>query len=140
MGDLHRQPLILQGLPGRGAGDSMASILLPDDEALVQMMLAQVLEDAGHTAIQGRTGEPMREDLARGGYDLVITDLNMPVMTGWDVAKWIKEHRPGMRVLAISGRLVDGLDQEWTRLFDAVFPKPVDEQKLLATIAGLVTN
>lgn len=116
----------------------MANVLVIDDEPLVQMTLADMLEEAQHTPILARSGRPALEDLAAGGYDLVITDLNMPEVSGWDVARWVAAHRPDVPVIAISGRIVEGLDESWLNRFAAFLAKPLDESVLLDQIARLI--
>jgi len=115
----------------------MATVLVIDDEPLVQMALADLLEEARHTAILARAGRSALDDLAAGGYDLVITDLNMPEVSGWDVARWMATHRPEVPVIAISGRIVEGLDDTWLKRFSAFLAKPLDETVLLDHVARL---
>jgi CheY-like chemotaxis protein len=116
----------------------VARILVLDDEVFVKMALATVLQDAGHTVLEGRQGEAMRRDLTDGDYDLVVTDLNMPVMTGWDVAQWIRQHRPHVPVIAVSGRLARELGTAWTQSFVAFFSKPVSGRRLTAAIDSAI--
>lgn len=118
----------------------MARILVVDDEVLVQMALAELLEDAGHSVLVGRADERLRDDLEAGAYDVVLTDLNMPVMNGWDVATWVKQNRPQVPVIAISGRWTGDLDEAWARPFTAVLSKPVEEPKLLKLLEGLAAG
>ena len=118
----------------------MAKLLVIDDEMLVAMALAAILEDAGHEVAQGRIGAGLQQDLELGDYALVVTDLNMPGMNGWDVAQWLGANRPGIPVIAISGRIVEDLDPVWVKSFAAVFTKPIDEPGLLRTIDRLLAD
>jgi CheY-like chemotaxis protein len=87
-----------------------------------------ILERTGFIALQS-SPRSLRKDLAHGRYDLVLTDLNVPGMSGWDVAQSIREHHPDVPVCAVSGRITDDLDAAWLRPFSAVLGKPVDEDR-----------
>ena len=115
----------------------MCTVLVVDDDLFITEYVADVLREAGHAVIPGRIGKAVRADLEAGGYDLVLTDLNMPGMNGWDIAAWLKSNRPGMPVIAISGRMVADLDPGWISAFNAVLPKPLDEARLVALVEQL---
>src|SRR5438034_995073 len=79
-------------------------ILIVDDEPAVLEALADTLAEDGHTVLSAGGG---REALAvlDGGerVDLVITDLGMPGMTGWEVARALRTRQPDLPVGLISG-------------------------------------
>jgi CheY-like chemotaxis protein len=75
-----------------------------DDEALIVMLTASWLEDHGcevETALNGT------EALTKFGNDpyieVLITDVNMPRVSGYQLADWVKQMRPGLRVIMLSG-------------------------------------
>ena len=79
-------------------------ILAVDDEPTVLEALAETLAEDGHTVVTAGSG---REALALldGGerVDLVITDLGMPGMTGWELARALRTRQPDLPVGLISG-------------------------------------
>src|SRR2546428_99107 len=79
-------------------------ILLIDDDSQVRAVVGELLTMNGHTVITAGGG---LEGLARldgdDVIDLVLTDLGMPGMTGWDVARAAKARRPEIRVGLITG-------------------------------------
>jgi DNA-binding NtrC family response regulator len=81
----------------------MARVLVIDDDKLLALAVTMALEDAGHVPHLARQGDALLSDLEHSPYDLVVTDLYMPGLTGWDVAQWVERHRPGTPVIAISG-------------------------------------
>jgi two-component system, cell cycle response regulator CpdR len=115
----------------------MASILLIDDEPTIQTVLQQMLRAGGHEVTVARIGHELLEDLQLRQFDLVITDLNMPVLDGWNVASWIRERRPGVPVIAIGGnaafRANDG-----NPVFAAILQKPFRRAELLATVSSVL--
>ena len=87
----------------------MAVILLVDDERGVLNLMAAVLRLAGHQALTASNG---LEALAvYRSYseliELVITDLKMPVMDGYELIGRIQETNPGARIVCMSGYLED---------------------------------
>jgi CheY-like chemotaxis protein len=115
-------------------GEPRGSILVIDDEAPVRELVADVLTSKGYTVAVAVGG---REGLARfaaGRYDVVLTDLGMPDMTGWEVTKAIKASHPSIPVLLITGwgDLVE--PPEGARV-DGVVTKPFDVTRLAALVA-----
>jgi CheY-like chemotaxis protein len=117
----------------------MARVLLIDDEPAVRLTLDQMLEAGGHEVVQASIGHKLLEDLATVAYDVVVTDLNMPGLDGWDVATWIAERRPGIPVIAIGGN-ADAQHDEVRRLFAVMLIKPFRRQALLDAVASALAG
>jgi signal transduction histidine kinase len=80
------------------------TVLVVDDDALVSMGTAAMLEDLGHTAIEVMSGARALEALtADPRIDLVITDHAMPGMTGAELARRIRASRPELPIILASG-------------------------------------
>jgi len=82
----------------------MARILIIDDEELVLFTLRSILEDVGHditTAADGREG---LDCFGSGLFDVVITDIIMPVMPGLEAIVQLRRRDPDVKIIAISGR------------------------------------
>jgi CheY-like chemotaxis protein len=92
----------------RGRGQHV--LYLDDDEALVSLV-RRLLERQGYR-VSGHTLAAQALDAVRadpGGFDLVVTDYNMPGMSGLDVAREIALIRPGLPVAVTSGLITDEL-------------------------------
>jgi two-component system chemotaxis response regulator CheY len=63
----------------------MAKILVVDDTALIRAMAVDLLKAAGHEADQADDGKPALEKVQQGGYDLMVLDIQMPVLDGFGV-------------------------------------------------------
>ena len=97
-------------LPSRSVrGGKTGTILVVEDDAGVRRFATRVLEDAGYrvlatsggvAAITAAHGEPLQ---------LLLTDVVMPGMGGREVATKLAEHRPGLRVLYMSGHADKGI-------------------------------
>ena len=81
----------------------MKRILVVDDEEQIRQMLAQMLSREGyevHTAADGEEGMRL---VTRYAFDLIITDMIMPVKDGLKFIMELIRDYPDMRILAISG-------------------------------------
>ena len=79
-------------------------ILLVDDEPDVRLALAEMLASEGHTVTPAGSGEEALRRLdIDASIELVLTDLVMPAMTGWEIAAAVKARRPALPVGVITG-------------------------------------
>ena len=81
------------------------TILLVEDEEVIRLMLVEILRQQGYVVVEARRGAnalALAEKAARP-IDLLVTDMSMPGMTGWELAKSLRTTRPGLPVLFISG-------------------------------------
>ncbi|MBI2218126.1 MAG: GAF domain-containing protein [Candidatus Rokubacteria bacterium] len=111
-------------------------ILLVDDEAEVRAALADSLSAHGHTVIEASNGREALDRLEAGqAADLILTDLGMPEMTGWELARIVKERSPDMPVGLITGWGLRPLGtEEQRRAVDFVVAKPFTIDGLLGAI------
>ena len=81
------------------------------------------------------------ERIAGERFDLVITDLSMPGVSGWDVAKQVKTTSPSTRVMLLSGWSVQ-LDPEQIKAagIDLVLSKPVQIDELVQAVQRLLCD
>lgn len=82
-------------------------ILVIDDQARVRAFVCEMLESLGHDADDAEDGPTGLALLPRQQYDLVITDLRMPQMSGWDVLAAVRQQVPTMPFIVISGFTTD---------------------------------
>ncbi|RWD44421.1 response regulator [Mesorhizobium sp.] len=83
----------------------MAKLLIVDDDESVRTLAARALERAGHMidiAADGAQGLALIR-AARGGYDLVVSDIRMPEMDGIQMAKAAASLFPAMKILLMTG-------------------------------------
>ncbi len=124
--------------------ERQARVLVIDDMEMVRTLLTNLLEGMGHlvvTAASGAQGVETISDSLKSGkkrFDLVMTDLGMPGMSGWEVTDAIKQMSPGTPVALITG-WGDQLDQERMDAsgIDSVVAKPftIEQVRELVTDA-----
>jgi len=113
-------------------------ILLVDDDAAVRQTLAALLRASGQEVIEADSGAAAVDWLAATPVDLVITDLGMPQVTGWEVARAAKARRADLPVVLLTG-WGDQTEAEASADgdVDRVLAKPVPRSTVLAVIAEL---
>lgn len=83
----------------------MANILIVEDDDSVRTFTARALAAAGHSVDTAADGEDGLERIAgcSGAYDLVLSDIRMPVMDGIEMAKKAAYAYPGLKILLMTG-------------------------------------
>lgn len=81
----------------------MARILLIDDDDLFRNAMRLTLAHYGHAVSEARNGEEGLKLFHANGADLVITDLVMPEKEGLEVLMELRQQRPPVKIIAISG-------------------------------------
>lgn len=82
----------------------MATIVLADDHVLLRNGLAELVKSLGHTVLfEANNGKELVSKLDASHLpDIVLLDINMPDMDGYETAQWLKEQHPDVKVLALS--------------------------------------
>lgn len=94
-------PVSLTEAPVALAGEA---VVVVEDDPAVRMLVVNVLDELGYTAHQAadaRTALPLLESDLR--VDLLVTDVGLPGMNGRQLAEIARQHRPGLRVLFMTG-------------------------------------
>ena len=83
----------------------MARILLVEDDVSVRSFVARALEIDRHLVVQAEDGEHGLEIFVgdQQGFDLVLTDIQMPQMDGIEMSKALSKVRPGQKILMMTG-------------------------------------
>jgi CheY-like chemotaxis protein len=112
-------------------------VLVIDDEREVRTLLNEILTADGHEVVEAASGaEGLTLFAAPTNVDVVLTDLGMPGMTGWEVARAVKARRASVPVVLITG-WGDNPEApaDHRRAADVVIAKPVTAETLRAAIA-----
>ncbi|MDP6775358.1 MAG: response regulator [Candidatus Latescibacteria bacterium] len=78
-------------------------ILLVDDEDIVLHALGSFLRALGHQTDDAQRGEEALETLERGGYDLVMVDVKMPEMDGFEFLERARRDNPELPIVMMAG-------------------------------------
>jgi PAS domain S-box-containing protein len=123
--------------PGAPAPKRPLSILVVDDDPLIQAGTAAMLEDLGHSVDIASSGAAALEALDRGSYALMVTDFAMPGMTGLALIRAVQQRWHGLPVILATGyaELPEGEQLDVPRL-----TKPYRQEDLMATIAEVMAR
>jgi two-component system response regulator TrcR len=114
-------------------------ILLVDDDAGIREMLGRVLESEQYEVVLAGTGREAVAKFAASAPDLVLLDLNMPDLDGWEAIDQITSTHPFVSVIVITARPKQ-YEQAAEMAVDALMEKPLNLPLLLTAIAGLVAE
>ena len=81
----------------------MARILITEDEDSLRSFVARALRWDGHETWEAADGAEGLERLQEGGFDLLLSDIRMPVMDGIELAHRAASAFPGMKILLMTG-------------------------------------
>jgi len=130
----------LAPVPDAGAAGPAATLrcLVVDDEESVGDMIADVLRSAGHTVLVARNASEGLSRVRSEPLDLVFTDLSMPGMTGWELARAVRDAVPGLPVILVSGFAVEVSAEELQASgVHSVLAKPINIGDVLDAAAAI---
>ena len=122
--------------PAQGAVQGGAeSILLVDDNELVRAMSQEVLADAGYEVVPCADAAEALEAIGRRHFDLLLTDVGLPGISGRELADRVRQRHPDMPVLFITGYAENAQNRQafLGRGMD-MLPKPFNLNELLRAV------
>jgi len=109
-------------------------ILIVDDEEADRLLVEAILVRAGYETVLAPTGEEAFRSFLHTGIDVVITDLQMPDVHGFELITILREFDPAPAVIAVSGtgaiqlHMAESLGARWT------LQKPLNPELLLDAV------
>jgi two-component system response regulator PilR (NtrC family) len=111
------------------------SILIVDDEEVLQDVLGALVREEGHEAIAARSGEEALTLLEREEIDLVLLDLMLPGLSGMEVLRQIREQDPDLVVVVITAfSSIEGAIEAMKQGAFHYIPKPFKNEEVRLTI------
>jgi signal transduction histidine kinase/ActR/RegA family two-component response regulator len=117
--------------------EQASRILLVDDDPRLLTVLSDTLQACGHMVTTASKGEEALEIFDPARHDVVITDLGMPRMNGWEVAERVKALSPETPVFLLTGWGESVAAHEGSQFVDRVVAKPVSAEALMEQLAEL---
>ncbi|OQY48513.1 MAG: hypothetical protein B6240_04640 [Desulfobacteraceae bacterium 4572_87] len=112
-----------------------ARILVMEDDVAISAALDMILTEAGYNIDLAETGEAALELFEKKDFDLIIADLKLPGINGMEVIKQIKEKKPEMQVVVITGVGTQPIASEALELGAHDFlPKPFTDDQIMTAI------
>ena len=128
------------------------SILIVDDDEEISDEMKEILSDENYDVSQCFNGTEAEKLLAANHYDLILMDIKMPGLSGFEVIKRIRDASVRSRILIVSGRpfirhFLPGEESEreekssvMLELADGLINKPFDVESLLSEIRKLLSR
>jgi len=121
----------------------MANILLVDDNDAVRTMNKIILETDNHTIFSASDGFQAQDLFKSEDVELLILDIDMPIMNGFEVLQTIREDNPdaefGVLMLTASGMLSDRVSAKKHQV-DQFLEKPIRSHELLHAVGVALKN
>ncbi|HEY1485862.1 MAG TPA: fused response regulator/phosphatase [Micromonosporaceae bacterium] len=122
--------------------DQHNRVLVVDDTPSKRYVLGSWLRRAGYAVTEAATGAEALAAFGRGGIDLVVLDVQLPDMSGFDVCEQIKGDPVygTTPVIHVSAAAIHSVDRTrgLTRGADAYLVEPIDPDEMLATVAAIL--
>lgn len=119
----------------------MAHILIAEDEMAIRMFVSRALEHRGHSTVSVEDGGAAIDAMATEKFDLLLTDIVMPIMDGIALALKVSSENPEMPIL-----MMTGYSHERQRahnlecLIHDVISKPFSLDELCDTVDNILKN
>lgn len=114
-------------------------VLIAEDSSVIQNMAKKVLEFQNFKILTAKNGEKVLEVIAENTVDVILLDLNMPIMNGIDCTKAIRalpdEQKAQVPIIAITGNAPNYTLEQFKEMgFDAYIPKPINFDLLIDVV------
>jgi len=130
--------------PAQGTDAPKASgvVLLADDEEVMREVAAEMLRGLGYDVVTASDGRRAVNAVrnARKEFDAVILDVAMPVMSGWEAAKEIRQLAPALPIVITSGHDLETATNDTQGLADACLKKPFRVENLSHVIESVTAR
>ena len=114
-------------------------VLIVDDGPENRELLSLVLAEQGLWVEEAQDGQVAVDRVASGGFDLILMDMNMPVMDGYTAVKLLRSRGVVTPIVAFSANAMKGYEEEVLAAgCTTCLTKPVDIDLMLACVAGLL--
>ena len=119
----------------------MSRILVIDDEDVIRGLVTEILETAGHEITSAQSAENALALLEDNEFDLVVSDVIMPGLSGIDLLEAIRARRASLPVVLMTGAgMYDTLGEAPARGAASVVTKPFAHADLQAAVSGALAR
>jgi two-component system, sensor histidine kinase and response regulator len=125
--------------------DKPLRILVAEDNVVNQKLITRLLEKRGHEVLLVENGQEALDALESSSFDLVLMDVQMPVLDGLETVRLLRRRETGIpfhqRVIALTAHAMKGdLDRFFSAGMDGYLSKPIRPQELDLTLQGTLTR
>ena len=129
-------------IPVQQVQETKLSVLIVEDDVNLREILADILESEGTEVEQTGTGEEAIEKISNHFYDIIISDINMPGISGLVLSEEIyqiyKDKTKKPRLIFVTGYNSVSIPKNVKEMFGSeLLPKPIDEEKIVSLCFGV---
>jgi CheY-like chemotaxis protein len=122
-------------------GQRTGSVLIAEDDVVVQKLLARIVQNEGYTVCTASNGKDALSKMETEKVSLVISDIMMPEMDGMELLETLKTSHPKLPVLMITGRNSQALRQKAIENgADGYITKPFKNIEIAKTISAMLSK
>jgi len=117
-----------------------ARILIVDDEEQISRIFLKFLQNAGYKPEISTSGKAALEILQKESFDLMLTDIGMPEMNGWELAEIVRKNYSNLKIAIISGHVNEEQDKDRMQKLSIshFLSKPVFKKGLLDLVSSML--
>jgi CheY-like chemotaxis protein len=116
------------------------NILVIEDEEHIQELVEEILRINGYKVWKADSGQQGMEIFQKEDIHLVLTDLGMPSITGWEVARYCKSMKKQVPVILLTGWKQFDVGKAESCFVDAILEKPFKIEEMLQIISALLSE
>jgi twitching motility two-component system response regulator PilH len=119
----------------------MTTVMIVDDSPTIRAMLASLLKQNGLEVVEAEDGLVAKQMMKERRPDLVITDIVMPNMNGYELCRWVKNELPGGSApVILCSTKSEAFDKHWgmKQGGDAYIIKPFNPNEMMKTVRTLL--
>lgn len=120
----------------------MARILVVDDDEIIRSILKEILGNQGYDVLEASDGDSCVEQARMAKPDLILLDMTMPKMTGFEVAPVLRTHpaTKNVPIIALTGdNATESIEAAHEAGCDHYITKPIDAGKILRLLDKLLS-
>lgn len=121
----------------------MTTVMVVDDSTTIRAMLTELLRQNGFEVMEAEDGMAAQKLMKNMRPDLVITDIVMPKMNGYELCRWVKNELPGGSApVILCSTKGEAFDRHWgmKQGGDAYIIKPFNPEEMMTTVRGLLQD
>jgi len=136
--------IVPSDMASNNGGSILAKVLLVDDEPDILFLFSKILTDQGYIVFTAPNGSDALEIIKMEKPDLVLLDVMMPKIDGWELCKTIRDDEEIKKTL-VAMFTVKSIDEDYLRSFDEAtadwhIAKPIDTGKFLRMVDWLINS
>lgn len=122
------------------------NILMAEDNAINALVQTTVLEQADHTVVLASNGQEALETLCNSDFDLVLMDLEMPILDGFETTIAIRagqcgEQKKDIPIIAVTAHVLSDVEEHcWKAGMDGFVKKPIDVRELQTSLERILQS